>query len=78
MHASFDTAHPHASVDLVTDTKDRRKLLDQKRMAYRRAIEDFVEQRRLQQDLADYPELLARQALSSARVGSRRSAPPSR
>lgn len=40
-----------------TDAKTRRKLQDQRRMAYRRAIEDHAEQCRLQRELNDFPEL---------------------
>lgn len=43
----------------VLDSKTRRKLEDQRRMAFRRAIEDYAEQRRLQHALDDYPELMA-------------------
>ena len=42
----------------VHDSKTRRKLEDQRRMAFRRAIEDYAEQRRLQRELHDYPDLL--------------------
>lgn len=40
------------------DAKTRRKLKDQRRMAYRRAIESYAEQCRLQRELADYPDLI--------------------
>ncbi|GIZ10727.1 PA3496 family putative envelope integrity protein [Pseudomonas sp. NCCP-436] len=40
-----------------TDASARRKLQEQRRMAYRKAIEHYAEQRRLQRDLADFPEL---------------------
>jgi len=50
-----DKAQSHVS----TDAKSRRKLLDQRRMEYRRAIESYAEHRQLQQQLADYPELIA-------------------
>lgn len=42
----------------VHDSKTRRKLEDQRRMAFRRAIEDYAEQRRLQRELDDYPDLI--------------------
>ena len=42
----------------VHDSKTRRKLEDQRRMAFRRAIEEYAEQRRLQRELHDYPDLL--------------------
>lgn len=76
MQPSYDNAHPQA--DLVSDAKGRRKLLDQKRMEYRRAIEDFAEQRRLQLELADYPDLIAAKYLSAATAGPRRNARPAR
>lgn len=41
------------------DRKTRRKLEDQRRMAFRRAIEAHFEQRRLNALLSDFPELLA-------------------
>ncbi|MFV3384439.1 PA3496 family putative envelope integrity protein [Pseudomonas sp. NY15364] len=49
----FDDAHLHDQ----PDAKTRRKLQDQRRMAYRRAIEHYAEQCRLQRELADFPEL---------------------
>jgi hypothetical protein len=48
-----------AQVEANGDAKTRRKLLDQRRMEYRRAIENYAEQRHLQQQLSDYPELIA-------------------
>lgn len=53
MARAFDTEHPSV------DGKTRRKLEDQRRMAFRRAIEDYAEQRRLQQELGGYGELVA-------------------
>ncbi len=45
--------------DAVTlDSKTRRKLEDQRRMAFRRAIEDYTEERRLQRELDAYPDLI--------------------
>ncbi|NQD93640.1 transcriptional regulator [Pseudomonas sp. CrR25] len=61
-----------------TDAKTRRKLLDQRRMAYRRAIESYAEQRQLQQELADYPELIAASYLAASRASTRQSAQPGR
>ncbi|KAA0950574.1 MULTISPECIES: hypothetical protein [unclassified Pseudomonas] len=37
--------------------KTRRQQEDQRRMAFRRAIEDHCDQRQLLQDITDYPEL---------------------
>ena len=48
-----------AQLEANGDAKTRRKLLDQRRMEYRRAIENYAEQRHLQQQLTDYPELIA-------------------
>ncbi|MDD0842467.1 PA3496 family putative envelope integrity protein [Pseudomonas sp. Gutcm_11s] len=42
----------------VHDSKTRRKLEDQRRMAFRRAIEEYAEHRRLQQELGGYSEPL--------------------
>lgn len=55
--------------------KARRKLLDQRRMAYRRAIESYAEQRQLQQELADYPELIAANYLAAQALGQRSAQP---
>nr|WP_298136580.1 transcriptional regulator [uncultured Pseudomonas sp.] len=55
MSGHLDKAQAH----LNGDAKARRKLLDQRRMEYRRAIEHYAEQRHLQQQLVDYPELIA-------------------
>ena len=47
--------HPDQSVHA---SKTRRQQEDQRRMVFRRAIEVRAEQRRLQRELDDYPELL--------------------
>ncbi|GGM11466.1 PA3496 family putative envelope integrity protein [Pseudomonas asuensis] len=52
------------------DAKTRRKLADQRRMAFRRAIEDRNEQLRLEQELTDYPELLSAPVVMSAQVSA--------
>lgn len=39
------------------DSKARRKLQDQRRMQFRRAIETYAEQRRLQDELGEFPDL---------------------
>ncbi|MBA1274907.1 PA3496 family putative envelope integrity protein [Stutzerimonas azotifigens] len=52
----------HSSNDYTAtlDSKGRRKLQDERRMRYRRAIELYAEQRRLQAELVDdLDELLA-------------------
>lgn len=50
--------HSDANAQHV-DSKTRRKLEDQRRMQFRRAIEDHCEELRLRQELADYPRLVA-------------------
>lgn len=62
-----DTAH--------LDSKTRRKLEDQRRMQFRRAIEDHAEQRRLQMECSDYPypELIAANYLLSSKAVRRKS-----
>lgn len=69
-----DEAQSHVS----TDAKSRRKLLDQRRMEYRRAIESYAERRQLQQQLADYPELIAANYLAAAQAPARRTSQPGR
>ncbi|MFZ6046578.1 PA3496 family putative envelope integrity protein [Pseudomonas sp. CR3202] len=56
------------------DSKTRRKLEDQRRMQFRRAIEDRVEQRRLQVECSDYPypELIAVNYLLSSKAAHRK------
>jgi len=54
---------PHA-----TDSKTRRQQEDLRRMRFRRAIESYAEQRRLQQELVDFPEPLVAGYLRSERV----------
>ncbi|MDO9625046.1 MAG: transcriptional regulator [Pseudomonas sp.] len=74
MSGYLDTPSSHES----TDAKSRRKLLDQRRMEYRRAIEDYAEHRQLQQQLTDYPELIAANYMAAAQASARRSARPGR
>lgn len=50
------------------DSKTRRKLLDQRRMEYRRAIESYAEQRQLQHELVDFPELIAASYLQLSKM----------
>lgn len=52
------------------DAKTRRKLADQRRMAFRRAIEDRNEQLRLEQELTDYPELFSASVAMSAQISA--------
>jgi hypothetical protein len=74
MSGDLDNAPPHEHSDATA----RRKLLDQRRLAYRRAIEAHAEQRQLQQQLDDYPELIAPNVLTGKLVSARRSAQPGR
>ncbi len=66
----FDDAQLHDQ----PDAKTRRKLQDQRRMAYRRAIEHYAEQCQLQRELADFPELLSASYLQHGEPDSRRAA----
>ena len=54
------------------DSKARRKLEDQRRMQFRRAIEDRCEQRRLQMEMSDYPDLIAANYLLSSKAVRRK------
>lgn len=69
----LDEAQPYVN----SATRTRRQQEDQRRMAYRRAIEDFTAERRLQQELADFPDLLAANYISASQAG-RQSEPPAR
>ena len=55
--------------------KTRRQQEDQRRMEFRRAIEDRFELRQLQAEIGDFPDITHWQA---APVASRRSAQPAR
>ncbi|AGI26804.1 hypothetical protein H681_24685 [Pseudomonas sp. ATCC 13867] len=56
---------------LQVDSKTRRKLEDQRRMQFRRAIEDRAEAQRLALETSDYPDLIAVAYLTSAKAGRR-------
>jgi len=58
--------------------RTRRQQEDLRRMQFRRAIEDYSEQRRLSQEIADFPELVAANSLATARAAGSRSARPGR
>ncbi|MCY1281127.1 hypothetical protein D9M68_350460 [compost metagenome] len=60
---------------LQLDAKTRRKLEDQRRMRFRRAIEERLESRRFALENDDYPDLIAVNYLNSAR-SARKSARP--
>lgn len=70
MSGYLDKALPHEN----SDAKTRRKLLDQRRMEYRRAIEAHAEARQLQHELIDFPELLATRYLHSLQAANAASA----
>lgn len=66
----------HHAVNVITevpplDAKARRKLEDQRRMAFRRAIERYNEERRLDQEMHDFPELIAINYVRSLRNAAR-------
>ncbi|MGY2291549.1 PA3496 family putative envelope integrity protein [Pseudomonas sp. SDO528_S397] len=54
--------------DSNSTVKTRRQQEDQRRMAFRRAIEDRCEQRQLQQAITDYPELHWQASLAAQRI----------
>nr|WP_008056955.1 MULTISPECIES: hypothetical protein [unclassified Pseudomonas]EJN30739.1 hypothetical protein PMI35_01805 [Pseudomonas sp. GM78]NYU03150.1 hypothetical protein [Pseudomonas sp. SbOxS1] len=58
--------------------KTRRQQEDQRRMAFRRAIEDRCEQRQLQAEIADFTGDLELNYWQAAAPTSRRSAQPAR
>ncbi len=57
-------------------SRNRRQQEDLRRMQFRRAIEDYSEQRRLNQQVADFPELVASSALATIRPAAPQSAHP--
>lgn len=58
--------------------KTRRQQEDQRRMEFRRAIEDRFELRQLQSEISDFPEDIELNYWQAAPVASRRSAQPAR
>jgi hypothetical protein len=72
MSGYLASSYDHGS----NDSKARRKLLDQRRMEYRRAIEAHAERRQLQQQWVDYPELIAVNYLAAKQAQARQSAQP--
>jgi hypothetical protein len=57
------------------DSKTRRKLEDQRRMQFRRAIEERLEAQRLDREMSDYPDLIAANYLKSARASVKNARP---
>ena len=74
MPRHYDDSHQHSTA------KTRRQQEDQRRMAFRRAIETYSEERRLNQELSDYLDAASANFWQSASVseGARQSAPPTR
>ena len=58
--------------------KTRRQQEDQRRMAFRRAIEDHTDQRQWRLETADYPDLSAINYWQASSASGRRSAQPTR
>jgi hypothetical protein len=56
---------PTHVVRLEDERKARRKIEDQRRMQFRRAIESYAEQRRLQYELSDFPDLVVADYVAS-------------
>lgn len=74
MPRHYDDSQQHGA----SSAKTRRQQEDQRRMAFRRAIETYSEERRLNQELCDYIDAASAhlwQAANSAQAG-RRSATP--
>lgn len=59
----------------LCDAKIRRKLNDERRMRFRRAIEAYDDQRRLQAELTDYSDGFTLSSMLAAQASSPRSAP---
>lgn len=57
-------------------SRNRRQQEDLRRMQFRRAIEDYSEKRRLNQEIADFPEVIAASFPFTAPLGQPRSARP--
>jgi len=58
--------------------KTRRQQEDQRRMAFRRAIEDLASQRQLRLETADYPDLRSLNYWQTSPASDRRNAQPAR
>lgn len=50
----------------VNTSKTRKQHEEQRRMAFRRAIESYSDERRLNQEIADYPDLMLWQGAAGA------------
>jgi hypothetical protein len=76
MPRHYDDSQQHSP----SSVKTRRQQEDQRRMAFRRAIETYSEERRLNQELSDYLDAASANFWQSASVseGARQSARPVR
>lgn len=64
--------------DSNSSVKTRRQQEDQRRMEFRRAIEDRFELRQLQSEISDFPEDIELNYWQAAPAVSRRNAQPAR
>jgi len=67
--ARYEDGYEHSTA------KTRKQQEDQRRMAFRRAIESYSDERRLNQEICDFPDLMLWQA---AAMGDHRSVQPGR
>ena len=74
MPRHYDDSQQHGA----SSVKTRRQQEDQRRMAFRRAIETYSEERRLSQELSDYIDAASANFWQSANAsqGGRRNAQP--
>lgn len=64
----------HQADQQNSPSRNRRQQEDLRRMQFRKAIEDYSEQRRLHLEIADFPELVAAEQVLSYRTATPRSA----
>ncbi|MFK3972492.1 PA3496 family putative envelope integrity protein [Pseudomonas sp. NPDC087358] len=76
MPRHYDDSQQHSA----SSAKTRRQQEDQRRMTFRRAIESYSEERRLNQELSDYLDAASANFWQSASAaqGGRQSARPTR
>ncbi|EIK97436.1 hypothetical protein PMM47T1_06616 [Pseudomonas sp. M47T1] len=60
------------------NSKTKRQQEDQRRMEFRRAIESYSEQRRLLQEISDFPDLDAFNYWQAASAGAQKNVQPGR
>ncbi|MCQ4289302.1 hypothetical protein NA647_17925 [Pseudomonas stutzeri] len=68
----------HRETYVNLDARARRKLQDERRMYFRRAIESYDEQRQLHAQLMEFPDLLMVSPLLEAGAEHRQNASPMR